>query len=73
MTYVDKQWSDGSSFNKAGFKTIETSAPNLFLIDKISFERKLLKDKTSAFDNKKYYLTQDSGNLKMIYHSHVSL
>jgi hypothetical protein len=73
MTYVDKQWSDGSSFTKAGFKIVETSAPNLFLIDKNSFERILLKDKANGFDKKKYYLTQDSGNLKMIYHPHVTI
>lgn len=69
MTHVDKQFSDGSSFKKAGFKAVASSAPHFFLVDKDSFQRQLIKNPEQNFDKKKYYLVQNAGNIKMIYNN----
>lgn len=67
MTYVDKQLSDGRSFINAGFTTHSETEPNYFLIDKHTFERTLLKDKDADFDVEKFYLTKNSGSIKLVY------
>ncbi len=69
MTYVDKQWSDGKSFINAGFKKHSEKEPNYFLINKSTFERKLLKNKHEPFDTNTFYLTQNLGSIKLIYDS----
>ncbi len=67
MTYVDKQFSNGDSFAKAGFKKHSHTPPLFFLINKKTFERIPLKNKDEHFDSKIFYRTQNSGNIKMIY------
>lgn len=67
MTYVDKQFSNGDSFAKAGFKKHSDTPSLYFLVNKKTFERSLLKDKEESFDEKLFYRTQNSGNIKMIY------
>jgi hypothetical protein len=67
MTYIDKQFSSGESFVKAGFVKHSESEPNYFLVNKKTFERKYLKDKTENFDRSLFYLTQNSGNIKLVY------
>ena len=67
MTYVDKQLSDGKAFVSAGFKRHSETPPNYFLINKKTFERSVLKNKDEDFDQKTFYLAQNSGNIKMIY------
>ncbi|MDO8998275.1 MAG: hypothetical protein Q7W45_00810 [Bacteroidota bacterium] len=66
MTYVDKQFSKGESFIKAGFKLHSETPPIKFLVNKKTFERIALTN-TEAFDKKTFYLTQNLGNLKLIY------
>ena len=66
MTYVDKQLSDGSSFIRAGFKKHSETEPNYFLVNRITFERIPAK-KEIVFDSKKFYLTHNSGNVKLVY------
>jgi len=66
MTYVDKQFSNGDSFIKAGFKIHSETPPLYFLVNKKTFERISLKDENEIFDNKLYYKTQNLGNIKMI-------
>ncbi len=65
MTYVDKQFSDGVSFKKAGFKKIEESEVRPFLVNRENFQRKLWDGE--EFNNEKFYLTFNKGNIKMIY------
>ena len=65
MTYVDKQFSNGDSFLKAGFKKHSETPPLSFLVNKKTFERVLLKD--NDFDEKLFYKIQNAGNVKMIY------
>jgi hypothetical protein len=67
MTYVDKQFSNGSAFVTAGFKNYGETEPNYFLIDKATFERTPLKNKDESFDTEKFYLTQNSGSIKLVY------
>jgi hypothetical protein len=70
MTYVDRQLSDGASFVKAGFKVVGETPPNYFLIERDNFKRIFLKEKPKSYDQKTYYLTCNSGNLKMIFTLH---
>jgi hypothetical protein len=71
MTYVDKQLSDGKSFINAGFKKYGETSPVFFLVDKETFERKPVEKDLHpiaiGFDNKRWYLTQNGGNIKLIY------
>lgn len=67
MTYVDKQLSDGKSFLKAGFKKHSETEAAYFLVNRITFERKVLKNREEIFDTSKYYLTQNAGSIKLIY------
>jgi hypothetical protein len=66
MTYVDKQYSDGSSFFKSGFELHSETKAQTYLIDRKTFKRFAIKN-LDDFDKKKYYLFSDSGNLKLIY------
>jgi hypothetical protein len=66
MTYVDKQFSDGRSFINAGFKKHGETDPNYFLIDKNTFERKAFRE-GEIFDPKKFYKTQNSGSIKLVF------
>jgi hypothetical protein len=67
MTYVDKQFSDGSSFVRAGFKKHSETPPNFFLINKKTFERIPMKNRNATFNKTEFYLTQNLGNIKLIY------
>lgn len=67
MTYVDKQFSNGDSFIKAGFKKHSETPPLDFIINKKTFERFPLKE-NEKFDDNLFYKVQNSGNIKMIYH-----
>ena len=67
MTYVDKQFSEGYAFIKSGFKFHSETEPNYFLVDKKTFERVQLKTKGENFDAKKFYLTHNCGNIKLVY------
>ena len=66
MTYIDKQLFDGRSFMAAGFKKQSETNPNYFLINKKTFER-ILCDMNETFDAKKFYLTHNSGSIKLVY------
>jgi len=74
MTYIDKQLSSGESFIKSGFVKLGETEGNYFLINKKTFERTSLKQITGdtesssfQFDEAKFYLTQNSGNIKLVY------
>ncbi|MCC6370297.1 MAG: hypothetical protein IT236_04755 [Bacteroidia bacterium] len=67
MTYVDKQFSEGTSFIKSGFKFHSEKEPNYFLVDKITYQRISLKNAEEIVDSKKFYLTHNCGNIKLVY------
>ena len=66
MTYIDKQVSDGRSFISAGFKKHSETEPNYFLIDRLTYQRRSA-NKDEKFDPDKFYLTRNSGSIKLIY------
>ncbi len=65
MTYVDKQWSDGGSFLRAGFKRAGESEPVTFIVNKNTYERNYYTG--NAFDEQQFYLASNFGNLKLVY------
>lgn len=67
MTYIDKQIGNGQSFITAGFKLHSETPPNYFLINKKTFERVLINNNEVDFDKTQFYLTQNLGNLKLVY------
>jgi hypothetical protein len=65
MTYIDKQFGEGESYIKCGFKKHSETAPQQFLINKKTFERSNYKGE--VFNKKGFYLSENSGNLKLVY------
>ncbi len=59
MTYADADWSDGSNYEKIGFKRIELTPPLTFELDSETFLRKLGQENSK----KKIY---NSGNWKFL-------
>lgn len=39
MTYADKDWSDGRSYGKTGFKKVEETEPQLFWVNRLTMQR----------------------------------
>lgn len=67
MTYIDKQLSPGESFIKAGFVKHSETEPNYFLVNKKTFEKIPVKTPDETFDSVTFYLTHNSGNIKLVY------
>jgi hypothetical protein len=67
MTYIDKQFSEGESFVKAGFVKHNETAAHYFLINKSNFMRTPVKEKDVEFDKTKFYLLESKGNVKLVY------
>lgn len=65
MTYIDKQFGEGNSYYNCGFKKHSETEPQSFLINKKTFERNYLKE--SEFDTDSFYLSQNCGNIKLVY------
>lgn len=65
MTYIDKQFSEGESYLKCGFKKHSETPPQKFLINKKTFERSYYTDQ--VFDKKEFYIIENSGNIKLVY------
>lgn len=66
MTYIDKQFSNGDSFIKAGFVKHSETAPLYFLVNKKTYERISLKNESETYDKKLFFKVQNLGNIKMI-------
>lgn len=66
MTYVDKDLSDGSSFIRAGFKKHSETEETYFLVNRTTFERKIIA-KDAVYNEKDFYRTKNSGNVKLVY------
>lgn len=61
MTYADRDWSDGRSYQRLGFELIEQTHPQTFWVDSQTFERH--KHPHSTNDLVKIY---NAGNLKFL-------
>jgi hypothetical protein len=66
MTYVDRQWSGIRAFQKAGFVVAGETPPNYFLVSRNTFDRTPW-DPLVEFDKRKFYLTSNAGNAKLVY------
>jgi hypothetical protein len=73
MTYIDKDWSDGSAYLKLSFRINSETEPQSFVFDKINFEKyyseKLPESIFIALQNNSPNLetVKNSGNLKLVY------
>jgi hypothetical protein len=73
MTYIDKDWSDGSAYLKLGFKIHSETEPQSFVFDKSNFEKyqinKLPENVFIALqsNNQNFEIVKNSGNLKLVY------
>ena len=67
MTYVDRDWSDGHSYQKLGFEMVDETPPMLIWIDSETHER-FYPNKISEtdIDTNKYIKCWNTGNLKFI-------
>ena len=65
MTYIDKQFSDGKSYYACGFRKHSETPVYSFLIHQETLQRNYSHD--SEFDNKKFYLCHNLGNIKLVY------
>jgi hypothetical protein len=70
MTYVDRQWSEGDAFAKAGFKQTSKTNPKEFLINRKTFERTPLVEASESDTKETHFRIKDAGNLKLIYTPH---
>lgn len=59
ITYIDNDWSDGSSFEKVGFEKISHTGPLYFEIDPLTLERK------KAVSEHAEQTIKSSGSIKM--------
>jgi len=64
MTYADKDWSNGESYLKLGFKLVDEIPPHDFFVDEVTFERYNHKTKEQA--NHPIIKICNSGSLKFI-------
>lgn len=73
MTYIDKDWSDGSAYLKLGFRIHSETEPHSYVFDKINFEKyyseKLPENILIALQSNSPNLEtiKNSGNLKLVY------
>ena len=61
MTYADRDWSDGHSYQRLGFELIEQTPPQLFWIDPQTFERHKQPNANGHFVE-----IYNAGNLKFL-------
>lgn len=73
MTYIDKDWSDGSAYLNLGFKIHSETEPQSYVFDKTNFEKyQLEKLPENIFialqsNNNNLEIVKNSGNLKLVY------
>lgn len=64
MTYIDKQFGEGASYLKCGFKEHSETKPHQFLVRKNSLE--YTYHKGTEFNVKEFYISQNLGNIKLV-------
>jgi len=62
VTYIDKEWSDGSSYERIGFKKVEETEPLKFLVERTTWKRRPFEGSDLR---KGHYLVSNRGNLKL--------
>ncbi len=74
MTYADKDWSDGSSYQKTGFRIIGETEPQLFLVNPNTMERhyhgtlpvEIVEKALQAPEESGYLPVYNSGSIKLV-------
>lgn len=70
MSYIDRDWSDGRSYDKLGFGKNENSLPQTFFINCSTMERLSINSLTDETDDK-YLKVFNAGSVKYIKHISV--
>ncbi len=63
MTYADRDWSDGQSYQRLGFERLGTTPPQAFLVNPETFEREYATPESKPENAVKVY---NSGNIKYL-------
>ena len=68
MTYVDREWSDGSGYEKLGFEVVGRTSPQTFYVSETTHKRYYSKHEAIESEGTEVILAQvaNLGNLKMI-------
>jgi hypothetical protein len=66
MSYADRDWSDGNSYQQTGFELIEATSPQTFLVNPITFKRLSASKITPEIDISQFVEVKNSGNLKYL-------
>jgi hypothetical protein len=64
MTYIDRDWSDGSSYKRLGFKLKEVTKPQMLWVNEKEKIRYYPHRLPENFDENSYFKIYNSGNLK---------
>ena len=67
MTYIDKQFSSGESFIKAGFVKHSETESNYFVVNRNNYNRTPIKHQKEKFNQTLFYSGHNSGNIKLVY------
>lgn len=67
MSYIDRDWSDGRSYDKLGFEKIENSLPQTFFINYSTMERLSINSLIDEMGDK-YLKVFNAGSVKYIKH-----
>ena len=67
MSYIDRDWSDGRSYDKLGFEKIDTSLPQIFFINHSTMERMSVNVLTTEMDDN-YLKVFNAGSVRYIKH-----
>ncbi|MEJ7557763.1 MAG: hypothetical protein WKF66_05600 [Pedobacter sp.] len=66
MSYADRDWSLGSSYERSGFKHVETTLPSRIFVDKKTLARTFPHRLTNISSENGYFEVYNTGNLKYI-------
>jgi hypothetical protein len=66
MSYADRDWSDGNSYEQTGFELIGTTIPQDFWVNWHTFERITGRQKITATNPDDFIEVQNVGNLKYL-------
>lgn len=65
MTYIDRDWSKGTSFEKIGFIKKSKTEPQCFEVNKESLHRKFIKEEPTNMESNSY-IVKNLGSIKMV-------
>ncbi len=66
MSYADREWSDGNSYQQTGFELIGTTPPQSFWVNPLTFDRLTGRQKAIEATTDNFIEVQNVGNLKYL-------